>query len=414
VCSSDLGMAMFTGMGIGEHYVGAEWEDRAIMIQGPGALEVKDAARGLMLAQGFDDHEIPYPLRPQQKPRNYDAMLASDHAVNTPDWLQDRGTVMQFHSETGFHDKPINVAKAMLYSLMPAGSMLNVPDSLWQSHVYASLLSGSALRGCAVMVIAPTQKSAPSNAPPTLARAHGLLGRLIVFSDQLQPALESAGGLLKVGLYAPKQSVRDLAGRFRQAIEGEPEWLSEFYPNNPTVDAQLWNVAAYLDSLGYVAPQDQEGAPIAVPKIHLKANFMASGTAWRKLIARPELVEMVRGHIEYLAMQLAPVDATGKAPDVQDYPESLQRGWTILGENLQAELTPAERQEMVYFFSVGSTNMDYRSMVMDGEVMILVGGWQALYGLIDFMLISGLCEWVETVEQLDALLPPPSGISATA
>jgi hypothetical protein len=54
--------------------------------------------------------------------------------------------------------------------------------------------------------------------------------------------------------------------------------------------------------------------------------------------------------------------------------------------------------------------MDYRSMVMDGEVMVTIGGWQALYGFMDFMLLPGLCEWVETTGQLDALLPPPSGM----
>ena len=69
---------------------------------------------------------------------------------------------------------------------MPPGSVLNVPDSLWQSYVYASLLAGSALRGCRVMVVAPTQDSAPSAAAPTLARAHGLMGRLIVFSNAMQ------------------------------------------------------------------------------------------------------------------------------------------------------------------------------------------------------------------------------------
>ena len=62
------GMAMFTGMGIGEHYVGADWEDRALMIQGPGALAVKDAARGLLEAQGFAPREIPFPLRKLDKP----------------------------------------------------------------------------------------------------------------------------------------------------------------------------------------------------------------------------------------------------------------------------------------------------------------------------------------------------------
>ena len=75
------------------------------------------------------------------------------------------------------------------------------------------------------------------------------------------------------------------------------------------------------------------------------------------------------------------------------------------------DLTPREREELIYFVTVGSTNMDYRSMVMDGEVQVLVGGWQALYGLIDFILLPGLCEWVETTEELDALLPPPSGFT---
>ena len=63
------------------------------------------------------------------------------------------------------------------------------------------------------------------------------------------------------------------------------------------------------------------------------------------------------------------------------------------------------------FFTVGSTNMDYRSMVMDGEVQITLGGWNSLAGLIDFLFIVGLCDWVETQEELDALLPPPSGMT---
>ena len=78
-------------------------------------------------------------------------------------------------------------------------------------------------------------------------------------------------------------------------------------------------------------------------------------------------------------------------------------------ENMVADLTPEQRDELIYYFTVGSTNMDYRSMVMDGEVMVVLGGWQALLGFMDFLLLPGLCEWVETTEQLDALLPPPGG-----
>jgi hypothetical protein len=47
------GMAMYSGMGIGEHYMGPTWEDRAIMIQGPAALDMKNAARELLLNHGF-------------------------------------------------------------------------------------------------------------------------------------------------------------------------------------------------------------------------------------------------------------------------------------------------------------------------------------------------------------------------
>ena len=78
-----------------------------------------------------------------------------------------------------------------------------------------------------------------------------------------------------------------------------------------------------------------------------------------------------------------------------------------------ADLTPDERDEVVLYLTVGSVNMDYRSMVMDGEAMINMAGWQAINGMIDFLLLAGLCEWVDTVEELDALLPARSGFHRT-
>jgi len=404
------GMAMFTGMGIGEHYVGANWEDRAIMLQGPEALAVKDAARKLMLAQGYEPEEIPFPLRARTKPVDYGQILASEHTRNSPDWMNHRGSVIQLHNETGFHDKPINVAKAVLYSMMPSGSVLKVPDSLWQSYVYASLLAGSAQRGCKVMVIAPTLDSAPSGAAPTLARAHGLLGRLIVFSNAMDDLLEKEGGILKVGLYAPKQGVGDLAGRIHQAFDTTPPWVRRFYPKNNYFEKESLDVEAFLDSLGYSVQYLSEEEAKIKPKIHLKANFIASGTAWEKLMMRPELERILRGYIVYLASQAITVRNADNAPDVQNFPDELKNGWLDLIHGMSDDLTPQEKEEIVYYFTVGSTNMDYRSMVMDGEVQITLGGWQALFGFIDFLQLPGLCEWVETTEELDALLPPPSGM----
>jgi hypothetical protein len=51
--------------------------------------------------------------------------------------------------------------------------------------------------------------------------------------------------------------------------------------------------------------------------------------------------------------------------------------------------------------------MDYRSQVMNGEVMVTIGGASGLVGVIDFVLLAGLCEWPATPEEVDELLPPP-------
>jgi hypothetical protein len=405
------GLAMFTGMGIGEHYVGANWEDRAIMIQGPGALAVKDAARGLLKAQGFAPEEIPFSLREVDKAPDYRERLVREAAPQPLEGFTSLGQVLQLHNETGFHDKPINAAKAALYSLMPPGSVLEVPDSLWQNYVYASLLAGSSLRGCRVLVIAPTEKSAPSGAPPTLARAHGLMGRLIVFSEAMGSHLDRQGGLLKVGLYAPRQGVGDIAGRLRQARKIDLPWLRKVFPENPAVSQVSSRALATMDSLGYRAEYLAEKETKVQPKIHMKANFLASGTAWDALITRPELADVVHEYIGYLASQAYKKGDTSHSPDVRDFPEKLAENWSKLIVALLEDLTPAQREDLVYFFTVGSTNMDYRSMVMDGEVMVVTGGWQSLYGFLDFLLLPGLCEWVETTDQLDELLPPPSGMT---
>src|SRR5262245_1993433 len=167
----NVGQAMYTGMGIGEHYAGANWEDRAVIVKGPSALRVKQAARRLLEQQGFSPDEIPLPFRTLPFGERYKAQADSVTAALTgfaPGWT---GSALELHNETGYATKQINVEKAILYSLMSPGSLIKIPDSLWQSWLYASLLAGSALRGCKVLIIAPSLASAPSAAPPTMARA---------------------------------------------------------------------------------------------------------------------------------------------------------------------------------------------------------------------------------------------------
>jgi len=402
------GLAMYTGMGIGEHYAGPNWEDRAIMVQGPSALAVKNAARRLLEAQGFEPDEIPFPFRPKPKPWNYDLMVDSMVQATLERWGGEPGRAMELHNETGFQSKPINVMKAVLYSLMPRGSVLKIPDSLWQSYVYASLLAGSALRGCKVLIFAPTLASAPSSAAPTMARQYGLMSSLVHYQGELKDEIDGEGGVLRVGLYAPEYEVGDLRGRLVQAREFNRRFLAELYPENPAVSAVMDDLDNILEEEGYDPEYLVPGDTTVSPKLHLKANFMMSGEAFDLLMPRPEWGVIVREYIAYLVRQAGSVE---QRPDVQVPSEEMARAVEALIRNFVAEFPPELQGRALAFLTVGSANMDYRSMVMDGEVMITVTGWNAVLGLIDFLILPGLTEWIDTQERLDELLPPPSGFN---
>ena len=400
------GLAMFTGMGIGEHYTGPNWEDRAIILQGPSALRVKTAARELLEQQGFAPDQIPLPLRAREKPANYEAKLDSVTAEMETVVAAYRGHVLQLHNRTGFADKPINVEKAILYSLMPAGSLLKVPDSLWQNYVYASLLAGSALRGCEVLIMAPALRSAPSAASVTMARAHGLFGALIVLQNGLKQEIEAEGGLLKTGLYAPNVGVGDLAGRIRQSRSLDEPWLKGIYPANPAIREAVDEILPMLDDVEYSVEYLVAADSSDSPKLHLKANFFITPDAWDVLMARPEWGPLATEYLKYLARQAGPPESR---PVGREVPEALMKAVYDLSVAVEDQFSPEQLEHEFAYFTVGSTNMDYRSMVMDGEVQITMQGWSSLAGLIDFTFLVGLCEWVDTLEELDALLPPPGG-----
>jgi len=403
------GMAMYTGMGIGEHYAGANWEDRAVVIRGPAALGVKASARELLEQQGFRPQEIPLALRATPLAANWEAKL--DSAVQA---LQDRipnarqGLALQLHNQTGYAAKPINIEKAILYSLMPAGSVLRIPDSLWQSYIYASLLAGSALRGCKVLIIAPSLASAPSAAAPTMARAHGLMSSLLVWRRELAEPLKARGGMLRVGLYAPQVGVGDLAGRIRQGWMGRPAWFAEVMEPNPAVAAVIDSLTQILDAAGYQGTYLVGADSLERPKLHLKANSLTFNPSQGRFSGHPGWARVVREYVLYLAAQGAPPE---RRLPTREAPAALTSAVVDLIRGISAEMSPGEFDRWISYFTVGSTNMDYRSMSLDGEVQVTMTHWNTLAGLLDFSIIEGLSEWPETQEELDRLLPPPSGFA---
>ena len=88
-------------------------------------------------------------------------------------------------------------------------------------------------------------------------------------------------------------------------------------------------------------------------------------------------------------------------------PKALEAAAVRLFDDYYNSLSQAERDELILYLTVGSTNMDYRSHVMNAEVMVTVSGFASISGAIDLWMIAGLSEWPQTPEDVDALIPPP-------
>jgi hypothetical protein len=391
------GMVIYSGMGIGEHYVGPTWEDRAILLQGPAALDMKNAARELLLEQGFPEESIPYPLKPKPKAQDYDERVQAMMAENLGG-----ARALELHSATGYLPKPINVLKATLYSLMPPGTVIIIPDSLWNGSFLASLLVGVCLRGAHVFIINPSKENAPGQSFFTLSRAQELYARLIIIQDLLGEEIAAAGGMLKTGLYNTEVDVADLPGQLQAVRRGYAEnvWLQEVFPTDPDLlSDQRTRIDEVLEGFGveYLL-QDVEPRR---PKLHLKTHLMISREALESVLTSPAFVDLTVGYVEQRALDL---QSRREYRDVRELSDALREPATELIADLSA-VAPEVREKMLAYFMVGSSNQDYRSMLMDGEVALVVAGRSSLNGLYDFLVLMGSATWVDDLGDLEELLP---------
>jgi hypothetical protein len=81
----------------------------------------------------------------------------------------------------------------------------------------------------------------------------------------------------------------------------------------------------------------------------------------------------------------------------------------VMSEVLE-QLPPDRRAGIVWYLMVGSANQNNRSLMLDGEASVLLSGGSALQGLMDFIVLLGLCTWLESPEQLDQFIPPPGSL----
>ncbi len=407
------GRAMYTGMGVGEEYTGARWEDRALLVQGPALLSLKRAARQVLLNQGFSEDEIPYSLKPRPLGEGYAEAVAEE--LDRRVLLDESDEVyasraMQVHNQVGYTPKWVNVMKATLYTLMPPGSVIKAPDSLWNLPLWGSMMMGNALRGGRSVIIAPSIAHAPSAGFPQMSRAQELLGRLVLSGAVFDDYLARTGGLLKVGLYDPPTDAGDIPGKMQglsRTLDENP-WLTELYGLDEATIVSIDRLARQLEEGGFDRTYwvDQTDT---VPKLHLKAHFFATPEAWDGLLSGPAAELFLTAFFRALAQQN------------QALSERVDAGMTMVTDAIvppgtamalsHIEPKPADvRERMAMFLTVGSHNQNYRSFIMDGEVAFVVAGFQALHGLPDFIMLSGLAKWIDTVDELEALFPRYEGL----
>lgn len=116
---------------------------------------------------------------------------------------------LQVHNAPGFGPTS-SVARAMLYSLMPAGSLLIVPYQLWLRTEWAGMPVGAAMRGNDPYAVAPSILNAPSAGLLQMSRTSDLLSQLLILTQELSPVLARAGGGLHVGIFTAKEDVNEV------------------------------------------------------------------------------------------------------------------------------------------------------------------------------------------------------------
>jgi len=400
------GAMVLSGVGVGEHYATPTWEDRGMLMRGPAVLEVRAALRRLLELNSFTDGQIPLPLRETTTCTTCTLVAKGQLASADNPALADLGRALQVHNEPGFGRKQASIARAMLYTLAPKGSVLVAPDGLWLGSTWAGMLAGAALRGCRVYIVAPAIANAPSAGFPQMARTQDVILRLLQARQEFLPNIHAAGGELRIGLYTAREDVNDIAKQARAIRAGVDRypWLKQLVPLDPSVLAVIDSAPAVLERAGYrpfVLGRDEVPR---LPQLHRKTQFFADSAALATLATRPEWRELV---IQELIEGVKRTQR-GLRPGLYDdtTTDASAAAATKLLEGYLEHRPAADSARMTFYLTIGTQNQDPRGMMLDGEAVFVVSGMSAAIGLIDLYGLLARSTWIETEQELDALLPP--------
>jgi phosphatidylserine/phosphatidylglycerophosphate/cardiolipin synthase-like enzyme len=390
------GEVILAGVGIGEHYAGPKWDDRALILQGPAAAQAIPHARETLERHGLIEDQLPPPLRP--------AGLGPDHGLRVAA-LEAQGAtarVLQVHNRTGWGVKDATFVQMLLYDLAPPGTVLYVPDSVWTSFQWMAQLVGAALRGCHVYVVAPALENSPTSGYAAKSAMQELITRLVLIQEVFGDRIRRGGGDLRVGLFDREVGLDDLPGLVSE-LEGRFEahpFLGELFPFHDETWRRLHAVARRAVEEGSAggsgpAHQEEERRPL----LHRKTQWIVDREVLRAVAASPDLSVLAARELELMAQ------GTGSVPSGRDLlaRERIETTRSLLRiyDGLEG-IGP----DPVLYFGTGSMNKNIRSMALDAEALAVVGGPWALQSLLDLVIFTGGVTWVSSPEEAEALLPP--------
>ncbi len=383
------GIALVTGQGIGEHYNGSGWEDRSLLLRGPTLVQLKTAARNLMFHQGFREREIPEILRPHAYPGDYADRCAR---LRERGWTTSADILM---NETGYGTKEASVLKAAIYNLAPPGSVLLSYDSLWISEFWAGMFLCAALRGANMFPVGPAPPNAPSASITTLSFLRTTLRMMLEARLYFAEDLKRAGGQLYVGIYAHDAQTNDLRKRADAFLRGmaNHSFLRELFPVDPSVEEFLRKFRDQFEQVPFVELQLRPR-----PFLHMKSQLFGTTEAFR-ILGVPEMSRTLRTHLKIRQDQMQGIGNQGIGPGL--YQEQIRAFQARL------DILPSpQKNHVIFTFTTGSHNQDPRSMLLDGEVLVAISGYDCLIALIDFMFVLYVSDWPSTQVEFDRLFPP--------
>jgi len=193
--------------------------------------------------------------------------------------------------------------------------------------------------------------------------------------------------------------VKDLRGRIAKAV-GTYERYPFLRDLTHMDDERIQNAAQAaneaLDREGYEVHHYVEDAKPRWPQLHLKAQFYASSEAWDTFFSLAAALDTGGAFVTAWARQLS-----NETAEPTEFQEAMAPYVEKVRESITGQMPEEELEKAIVYLGVGSQNMDYRGMYLDGEVTYISTHGGVLTGVLDLLHVIEVSDWVDDVDTLD-------------